>query len=394
MRIAPAIAALMMLPACASLPAQQRPGSVAVVFDAESAEPVIVEGLADRDSGRAVEANDPVRIASISKLVMALAAMKLADEGRFDPYADVSRYLGWKLRNPAFPDAPVTVAQILSHRSGLHDGAGYVIPLGESLEAKLSEPGAWYAEAPPGEAPFEYTNLGSPVVATVLEAASGERYDRLVDRLVFAPLGIDACLNWIGCEPDTIARAVTLYRSTGEVARDDAADLPPNCTFPVAEGIPCTLDGYVPGTNASIFSPQGGVRIGMLDLARLGQALVTVDERVVSARRWGQNGTSLGLSAPNQEDFFCAYALGFQAIQMRPAPCADTLVGDGKAYVGHAGEAYGLRSGLWFDPVGGRGIAYFTSSVPDRTAPDEGGFAPEEVRLVLRAMEKAARAGK
>ena len=79
---------------------------------------------------------------------------------------------------------------------------------------------------------------------------------------------------------------------------------------------------------------------------------------------------------------------------MRPAPCADALVGDRKAYVGHAGEAYGLRSGLWFDPVGGRGIAYFTSSVPDRTAPNEGGFAPEEVRLVRRAMEKAARAGK
>ena len=394
MRISPAIAALLMLPACASLPVQQRPAAVAVVFDAESAEPVIVEGLAERERSRAVEANDPVRIASISKLVMALAALKLADEGKVDLYADVSRYLRWNLRNPAYPDTPVTLAQILSHRAGLRDGAGYVIPLGESLEAKLAEPGAWYADAPPGDAPFEYANLGSPVVATVLEAASGERYDRLVDRLVFAPLGIDACLNWIGCEPETIARAVTLYRSTGEVARDDAADLPPNCTFPVAEGTACSLDGYVPGTNASIFSPQGGVRIGMLDLAKLGQALLQADGRVISSRRWALVGTTLGLAVPNEEDFFCAYTLGFQAIQMRPKPCADTLLGDGRTYVGHAGEAYGLRSGLWLDPAEGRGIAYFTSSVPDRTAPDEGGFAPEEVRLVRRAMEKAARAGK
>ena len=394
MRISPAIAALLMLPACASLPVQQRPAAVAVVFDAESAEPVIVEGLAERERSRAVEANDPVRIASISKLVMALAALKLADEGKVDLYADVSRYLRWNLRNPAYPDTPVTLAQILSHRAGLRDGAGYVIPLGESLEAKLAEPGAWYADAPPGDAPFEYANLGSPVVATVLEAASGERYDRLVDRLVFAPLGIDACLNWIGCEPETIARAVTLYRSTGEVARDDAADLPPNCTVPVAEGTACSLDGYVPGTNASIFSPQGGVRIGMLDLAKLGQALLQADGRVISSRRWALVGTTLGLAVPNEEDFFCAYTLGFQAIQMRPKPCADTLLGDGRTYVGHAGEAYGLRSGLWLDPAEGRGIAYFTSSVPDRTAPDEGGFAPEEVRLVRRAMEKAARAGK
>ena len=130
----------------------------------------------------------------------------------------------------------MTLTDLLMHRAGLSDAAGYIIPLGESLEAKLTDPAAWRDAGPSGEAAFEYANLGSPLVATALEAASGERYDRLVERLVFAPLGVKACLNWIGCGPEMETRAVTLYRHTGEVAADGPDRLPPACTIPVAKG--------------------------------------------------------------------------------------------------------------------------------------------------------------
>ena len=39
--------------------------------------------------------------------------------------------------------------------------------------------------------------------------------------------------------------------------------------------------------------------------------------------------------------------------------------GDGVARVGHAGEAYGLRSGLWIDRAGGKGVAFFATAIPD-----------------------------
>lgn len=384
---------LTLLAGCATMPQSPPPAAVAVVFDRDSARPVIVEGLADKASGRRVEANDPVRIASISKLVMALAALRLVDEGKVDLDADVSTYLGWQLRHPEYPEVPVTLAQLLSHRSGLRDHAGYVIPLGESLQEKLAATAVWYPGAPPGEAPFRYANLGSPVVATVLEAASGERYDRLVERTVFAPLGIKACLNWIGCSQDLTDRAVVLYRSTGEVARDDAADRPPNCTIPVAEGVACSLDNYVPGTNASIFSPQGGVRIGMMDLAKLGQAIYLEDGRLLSAetgellRASIRDRIHVARDGQSDPEFFCVYGLGAQLIQLPIQRCSDRLFDDSRPRLGHAGEAYGLRSGLWFSTGEfGQGIAYFVTSVPDRTAPDEGGFVPEEIELVRRAM--------
>ncbi len=368
-----------------------RPASVVVAFDRHSVTPLIVKGIADREAQRAVEENDPVRIASISKLIMALATLRLVDEGKVDLDADVSNYLGWQVRSPNFPDAKVTLAQLLSHRSGLRDAAGYIIPLGESLQEKLSDPEAWYADAPPGEAPFEYANLGSPVVATVLEAATGERYDRILERTVFAPLGIEACVNWIGCSDDMVSRAVTLYRDTGEIARDYPNDLPPNCTIPVAEGAACDLENYVPGTNASIFSPQGGVRIGMMDLAKIGQELLkTYKDSFLSDDALADLFFSV-IQPNEQQEFFCRYGLGIQIIEDSGEGCVDQLFNDGLGRHGHAGEAYGLRSGLWFNVRKGNGFAYFITAVPPRqSAEDEGGFDPREIALMARANELLA----
>lgn len=384
------LAAFLLLLPIAAQAQEPLPPTVVVAFDSESITPLIVEGVRNRDTGEPIEASDPVRIASISKFIMALATLRLVDEGKVDLDADISDYLGWQVRSPNFPDAKVTLAQLLSHRSGLRDKAGYVIPLGDSLEAKLADPDAWHADAPPGEAPFEYANLGSPMVATVLEAATGERYDRLLERTVFKPLGIKACVNWIGCDDDMVARAVTLYRDTGEIARDDPGDVPPNCAIPVADGVECSLDSYVPGTNASIFSPQGGVRIGMTDLAKIGQAMMTPHSPIITEGVFAPQHVRLLDERIEGQEFFCYYALGFQIIGAAE-DCLDQLFGPGIARGGHAGEAYGLRSGLWLNADENTGIAYFTTEVPPRqSAEDEGGFDPREIALMKRAQELLA----
>lgn len=368
------------------------PATVVVAFDRETIRPLIVEGLANKDTGRAVEANDPVRIASISKLIMALTALRLVDEGKVDLDRDVSEYLGWKLRSPYHPDAPVTLAHLLSHRAGLSDRGGYSIPLGASLEAKFADPQSWRQTGASGEAGFEYANLGSPLIATVLEAASGERYDRLAERLVFAPLGVKACFNWIGCGPDMEARAVTLYRHTGEVAADGPDRMPPTCTIPVAKGQACDLSAYVPGTNASIFGPQGSVRIGMMDLAKIGQAVLLAEQaelltpetfqRFAMAAFRGQTGAS---------ELFCHYGLGLQVIEMPGSSCEDTLFGAGKPWVGHPGEAYGLLSGLWFDGAATQGFVYFTTeNPPPAGGEDTGNFTEREKALMARALSLSA----
>ena len=210
------------------------PATVAVAFDRSLQHIVLAEGLADKASGRKVSADDPVRIASVSKLVTALGVLRMVDAGQLDLDRDVSDYLGWRLRNPHFPDAPITLRLLLSHQASLSDGGElYIIPLGVTLRERLAGPRMWDAAHPPGSGWFAYANINFPVAASVMERVSGERFDRLMQRLVLRPLGLDACFNWgDGCSARAVSRAAVLYRATGEVARDDLnGQRPPACSI-------------------------------------------------------------------------------------------------------------------------------------------------------------------
>ena len=64
-----------------------------------------------------------IRIASISKIVVSLAAAKLMDEGMIDPHEDISTYWGANIRNPA-SHTPITIRDILCHTSSLRSNDG------------------------------------------------------------------------------------------------------------------------------------------------------------------------------------------------------------------------------------------------------------------------------
>ena len=367
------------------------PATVAVRFDRARIEPVLAEGMADKATGRPVTADDPVRVASVSKLVTALGVMRLVEQRRLSLDRDVSDYIGWRLRNPAFPERPITLRLLLSHQSSLTDGADYIVPLGETLRQRLSDPRAWDTRHAPGSGWFAYANINPPVVASVMEAATGERFDRLMQRLVLRPLHLDACYNWSGCKPATIARAVVLYRENAAVAKDDLHGTAPPCLVVTADGARCTLDAYTPGWNGALFSPQGGLRISMRDLARIGQMLARGGRGLLRPDTFAEmTRAQWRFTGANRQDdtgaegFFCGYGLGVQLIGSGEPGCSDSLFADARQRLGHAGEAYGLRSGLWFDPASGRGVAFFTTQVPDADQGRRSAFTRAEEAVVDR----------
>ena len=293
----------------------------------------------------------------------------------------MSALLGWRLRNPAFPATPITLRLLLSHRSSLTDGVEYVLPLDADMRAVLADPKAWDAAHPPGGF-FRYANLGFPVIAAVMERATGERFDRLMDRLVLRPLNLDACFNWASCAPATAARAVVQYRD-GVATKDDHHGAPPPCPVSPARDGSCDLAAWRPGTNGAIFAPQGGLRISARGLATIGRLLLghgQVDGvRLLSRRSMALLERPLwtfdGANGDTQDGFVCSYGLAVTFLPTRG--CRDDVFGDGRARLGHAGEAYGLRSGLWIDRAAGTGVAYVATDV---IAPD-GGFTPTERSL-------------
>ena len=140
----------------------------------------------------------------------------------------------------------------------------------------------------------------------------------------------------------------------------------------VKDGEPCDLGRWKLGENGSLFAPQGGLRISARGLARIGRMMLNngmldgvrvlsphaVDTLLTQTWRFdGSNGRTDG-------GFYCSAGNGTHQLpnRFRAAP---TTWHQRRVLVGHAGDAYNMKSGIWIDRTRGRGIAYFVTGVPD-----------------------------
>ena len=383
--------------ACATVPAgSPRVGAeTGVAFDRNHEIASFADGLADPQSGRRATIDDPVRVASVSKMVTAIGVMKLIDQRKLDLSGDVSRWLGWSLRNPSFPDRPITLSMLLSHTSSVreHDD-DYVIPLGGSLQQVMTDPRNWDAQHGPGDGYFAYVNLNYPIIGSIIEKATGERFDIWMRREVLEPMKLDACFNWPTCSDAAVSRAVELDTPEGKPVKDDLHGQRPGCPVFVKEGAPCDLNLWRLGENGSLFSPQGGLRISARGLARIGRMLLnggTLDGvRILSTEAverlltqlWSYNGAN----GATDGGFYCSAGNGTHRIPNAVPGCADDMGTKGAILVGHAGDAYGMKSGLWIDRRSGRGIAYFVTGVADPAPKAPGSaYTAAETRAFRRA---------
>jgi CubicO group peptidase (beta-lactamase class C family) len=172
---------------------------------------------------RAANADTLYRVASISKLITTIGVMRLVEAGTLSLDADISEVLGYRVRNPHFPDDAITLRMLLTHTSSLRDGGGYYWPAPARLKDALLPGGAlygsgamWAKNAKPG-AYFQYANLPWGVVGTLMERATGERFDRLMKRLVLDPLGLHGGFNPAEFSPQDLANTAVLYRKRTDV---------------------------------------------------------------------------------------------------------------------------------------------------------------------------------
>jgi CubicO group peptidase (beta-lactamase class C family) len=145
-------------------------------------------------------------LASLSKTVLAVAVLQLVEQGKLALDNDVSAALPFKVRNPNFPDRPITLRMLLGHVSGIVDNwplikahsvenADAPVSLSEWFRGYLTSGGAWYSKEanfsrnPPGTA-FTYSNQAAALSALAVEKASGEPFDRYWREHIFTPLGM------------------------------------------------------------------------------------------------------------------------------------------------------------------------------------------------------------
>jgi CubicO group peptidase (beta-lactamase class C family) len=169
-------------------------------------------GFADRERGIPATPETKFRVGSVSKLFTAVALMRLVDAGALDLDAPVSGYL--ERYPPHWP--PVTLRQLGGHTAGVRHYRGSEFfsrtsyaTLRDAIEIFLSDsllfaPGTRYA----------YSSYGYNLIGAVLEAVVREPFPAIMERLVFAPLGMSSTV------PDSAGRAIAgraaLYRVNAE----------------------------------------------------------------------------------------------------------------------------------------------------------------------------------
>lgn len=133
------------------------------------------------------------RIASITKWVTAIGLMTLYDQGKLDLDKDISSYLGFKVRNPAFPNVPITARMLLSHTSSLSAKASNYHPdwarIGKNgynpIFDKSIKPGTKYV----------YADYNGALFGCLIEAISKQSVQNYLNSKVFKPLGITAAYS-------------------------------------------------------------------------------------------------------------------------------------------------------------------------------------------------------
>jgi CubicO group peptidase (beta-lactamase class C family) len=364
------------------------------------------EGAARVSPYEGMTLESPVRVASLSKLVATLGFMTLVEAGEVSLDDDVSDILGFTLRHPRFPKEPITPLRLLSHTSGLRDAPGYPVTYGFRLSDALTpggslwDDGAWFGPGsePPGDW-FAYCNTGFAVIGQIVERVSGRPFGPFMTERLFRPLGLDCGYNWSGVSRAARARAAVLYRKAPSdegpydpagpwiIQLDDA--LPPAVANsavlrpPIGQAL---LDSYQPGTNGFVYSPQGGLRASARDLDRLARVVAAGGAPIIRTGTFARMTTPVWRfdpERPNGDAYggaILAYGLGCQTLT---GAAGDNLFDGCAGWIGHAGDAYGLTSGLWVDPRTGRTMAYVITGEARSLKANKGrsGFTRQEELL-------------
>ncbi|MES2899906.1 MAG: serine hydrolase domain-containing protein [Pseudomonadota bacterium] len=350
----------------------------------------------DPEQHQAANPDTLYRIASVSKFVTMLGVMRLVEAGTLSLDRDVGDYLGYQLRNPAFPNQALTLRMLLSHTSSLRDDAGYSWNAETSLQSGMAaKSGAWDSKRGPG-AYFAYSNLNWGVIGTAMEAVTGERFDLLMRRLVLDPLEIRGGFNVAalsGADQDNLA---TLYRKRVPEGGPWRAggpwfaqvDVPGQRHLAIAG-----LEHYVAGRNGTVFSPTGGLRISAAGLGKImlmlldggryrnSQFLSRATLQQIFATQWRYDPAAA--NGDTYHGLFTHWGLGTQHF--------DKLLG-GASYPssGHLGEAYGLLSVFAINFAERSGMVVLiggTASDPSSTPGSYSALSRQE-ELVLTALHR------
>ncbi len=287
--------------------------------------------------GWATKGQDPMtadhklRVASISKVAVGMGAQLLREQGTIDLDAPIGTYWGAPVKNPYYPDVPVTIRQILSHTSSIAAFGDEVSRSYGPVRSALTS-GQGFTDSAPG-ASWEYNNYAFGVLGMTLELAAGRTMDAVLKESLFRPMDIDGGF----CAGDIrgTGKLATIYRHDGSVGRSAEYQR--------------TIHGGAPGDTGTYFA--GGLTISARDLGKLASLLAN-----------DGNYEGLQLLRPESVALMESHGAGdaggfYQCLPLRYQ--AGMYGRQGIFY--HTGSAYGVYNCFSYDPVERDGVVVLTT---------------------------------
>jgi len=282
------------------------------------------------------------RIASISKSFTTTAIMQLVAEKKIRLDQDISELVGFKVRNPAYPNTVITLKMALSHRSSINDSEGYF-----SLDAIDPATNPNFAKCYNAYEPdkgYMYCNLNYNLAGSILEKITGIRFDKYIQQQILDPLGLYGGYNVNALDSNLIAKIYEFNKET------KGFTLSPNAYAPRTEEI----SNYTMGRSTPIFSPTGGMKISANDLAKY----------MIMHSQLGkyEGGRMIPKKLSQQMQAIISEEEGYgMALENTTQLIA------GKTMIGHTGSAYGLYSMLFFEPKEKIGFVVISNGCDTKT---------------------------
>ena len=242
----------------ATVEAHEVAGAVTLVATKDKILHLEATGFATLADKKPLEPDAMFWLASTTKPVTSVAVLMLQDEGQLSLSDPVAKYLPAfaGLKTPSGQPANLTIAQLLTHTSGLAEIKRGSYALKKDLAEVID---SYFPAAPmlfePGER-WKYTSFGFDVAGRIVEIVSGKSFDAFLQERLFDPLGMKDTTFFTS--DDQQRRLVTNYArnsATGELE-------------PRAHQFGRPVRGQFPPV------PGGGLHSTASDVARFGQMLL------------------------------------------------------------------------------------------------------------------------
>ncbi|WP_455207202.1 serine hydrolase domain-containing protein [Kaarinaea lacus] len=152
-------------------------------------------GYADKKQKRKATAQTLYKAGSISKVFTATAVMQLTEQGLVDIDSPIQTYIP-ELK-PIYHvhvtvDTPITLRQIMTHRSGLSGDqiAGMFTEHPKRFDTVIDYINSVHAPYAPGTV-AAYSNIATDLQGVVVERISGERFEDFIEKHILAPLNMN-----------------------------------------------------------------------------------------------------------------------------------------------------------------------------------------------------------